>query len=248
MDSETQKPASPRVVALRSLSTPQQRDASPRPTGIAAEAEETRLEVAVGLDIKFPDPKKCPSTAVSYQGGAIATQDPVQILFWGSIWQTLLDPSKPGQLLCNTFIAAVRSILAGPWMSGLRQYGTKRCSLGGSLIITSPGPPLAPNTFGEANVQTIIQSLIDDGTFPEPDDPGGRNLYVVMMPPNTKYIPVPGNPRGAHSSFWTGSLIDNDTAWYAWVGSQSLSGMTSTFTHELAEMCTDPEPNTGWVI
>ncbi len=68
-----------------------------------------------------------------------------------------------------------------------------------------------------------------------------------MMPPNTIYSVTP-QPRGSHSSFWSGSLIDNDTAWYAWVGSNSLSQMTSTFCHELAEMCTDPEPPTGWSI
>jgi hypothetical protein len=81
--------------------------------------------------------------------------------------------------------------------------------------------------------------------IPEPDDPGGRNLYIVVMPPNTQYSPA--GARGAHSYFNSGSIIDVDNAWYAWIGSQPLSGMTSTFCHELAEMCTNPEGD-GWYV
>lgn len=217
------------------------------PVGIVAEAQQTLMsESATGFDFIFPGiTSPCTSTSFSFHGGAIGTADPVQLLFWGSTWQTYLDPSTPGQLLFNTFTAAVQSILAGPWISGLRQYGIKRCSFGGARIIVSSEPPLAPNVFTEKSIQGVVQSLIDDSTFPEPDEPGGRNLYFVIMPSNTTYSP--GGLRGAHSSFNSGSIIDVDTAWYAWIGSQSLSGMTSTFCHELAEMCTDPEGD-GWLI
>jgi len=67
-----------------------------------------------------------------------------------------------------------------------------------------------------------------------------------MMPPNTIY--GPGGARASHSSFSTGSIIDSDNAWYAWIGNGSLSQMESAFCHELVEMCTDPEPQSGWSI
>lgn len=213
------------------------REFSPPPRGFTPHV--------VGLDLTFPPIGGCSSTAVTAHGGAIGGGNPVQLLFWGSTWQTLPDPNNPKQLFVNTVTNDVQSILAGPWISGLRQYGVKRSALGGAGIITSPNPPFSPFTFNEQNVQDIIQSLIDQNTFPEPDDPGGRNLYIVFMPPNTIY--GPGGARGAHNSFSTGSIIDPDKAWYAWIGYQSLSNMMSTFTHELAEMTTDPEGD-NWYI
>ena len=36
-------------------------------------------------------------------------------------------------------------------------------------------------------------------------------------------------------------LLSYGIAWTAWVGNRGLDGMTATFCHELAEMCTDPE-------
>jgi hypothetical protein len=225
---------------------PPETGASPRPVGIVAEGEQRLPEVTgavVGLDIIFPPIGSCPSTAVTPHGGAIGTADPVQLIFWGSVWQTSLSG------LSQQFTADVRSILAGPYMSGLRQYGVKRCSFGGSLIVLSPPPPFVPSTFTDATVQGVVQSLIDQGTFPEPDEPGGRNLYFIIMPPNTQYQPPPGFPqaRGAHSAFQSGSPIDPDYAWVAWVGNQSLNNMLSTFGHELAEMCSDPEADAWYV-
>ena len=47
--------------------------------------------------------------------------------------------------------------------------------------------------------------------------------------------------------FSSGSVIDVDNAWYAWIGNAVLSTMTRAFGHELAETCTDPEGD-GWTI
>ena len=239
---------SPRVVTLKSLRMPPETGGSPRRVGIVAEGEQSlpRVTGAAPADITFPPSGNCPSTAVTPHGGAIGTADPVQLIFWGSVWQTSLAQFR------QQFTGAAQSILAGPYMSALRQYGVKRCSFGGSLIILSPPPPFLPSTFTDATVQGVVQSLIDQGTFPEPDDPGGRNLYFIIMPPNTQWQPPPGFPpgnyTGAHSALESGSGIDPDYAWLAWIGNQALSGMTAAFSHELVEMCTDPEPFTGWYI
>jgi hypothetical protein len=237
---------SPRVVTLKSLRMPPETGASPRPVGIVAEGEQKlpRVTSVAPGDITFPPNTRCPSTAVTSHGGAIGTADPVQLIFWGAVWQTSLSQLR------QQFTGAVQSILAGPYMSALRQYGVKRCSFGGSLIILSPPPPFVPSTFTDETARGVVQSLIDQGTFPEPDEPGGRNLYFIIMPPNTQYQQPPGQPpaTGAHSALQSGSIIDPDYAWVAWVGNQALNGMTATFSHELVEMCTDPEPFTGWYI
>jgi hypothetical protein len=176
---------------------------------------------------------------VSNGGGAIGTGLPVQLIFWGSAWnQASTSPSA------GTIVASVQNILRGPWMSGLRQYGIRRCNFGGSIVVTSPGPP---STYNDSNVQDLIWALIDDSNFPEPDDSGRRILYMVFMPPGTTY--GPGGIRGKHlvaSDFDFPADID-----HAWVGfvvsSTQLNTILSTFTHELAEMCTDPESD-AWTV
>jgi hypothetical protein len=70
----------------------------------------------------------------------------------------------------------------------------------------------------------------------------------VFMPPGTTY--APGGIRGEH---W--ALVYEDptvplgpsTAWIGLILNSSESEMMSTFTHELAEMLTDPDPRAGWM-
>jgi hypothetical protein len=111
------------------------------------------------------------------------------------------------------------------------------------MVVTSPAPPA---TYNDDDVSTLVWSLIDEGTFPEPDDPGGRNIYVVFMPPGTTY--GPGGIRGKHivaSDF--DFPADIDKAWAAFICTNTLNQITSTFCHEIAETCTDPESD-AWTV
>jgi hypothetical protein len=178
---------------------------------------------------------------MSFDKGAIATGAPVQLIFWGSDWN--LPSTSP---TVNEVVTAVQNVLAGPFMSGLVQYGIDRSPFRGAIIVTSPPPAFLPNNFDEGDVEDIVNKLINNGTFPEPDEPGGRNIYFVMMPPNTKFKGDDGD-IGAHSHFSSGSPIDVDTAWCVWVGHNDIDTMTKAFGHELAETCTDPEGD-GWTV
>jgi hypothetical protein len=214
----------------------------PYPGGIVAEPAAGLVIGATpavqNADQVFPPIVPGPIT-IENRGGAIGTGLPVQLIFWGSAWN--LPSTNPG---LGAIAGAVQSILSGPWFSGLRQYGIRRCNFGGSMVVTNPGPPA---TYQDDDVQSLIWALIDDNKFPEPDEPGGRNLYMVFMPPGTTY--GPGGIRGKH-------LVASDTDLpadidHAWVGlivaSTSLGAITSAFSHELAEMCTDPESD-AWVV
>jgi hypothetical protein len=207
-------------------------------------------------DFKFGVASNIIATNITVHGGAIGSADPVHLIYWGSVWQT--DALSQ---IRQQFSIAVRRILAGPWMSGLRQYGVKRCSFGSELILSNPPPPLLPQLFTEEHdINRAVSSLIENGSFPEPDEPRGRNLYVVVMPPNAQREPLQTSlgkqvPRGAHTWFNSGTLIDVDNSWVAWVGGNNpqalftftVDTLTSTFCHELAEMCTDPEDQ-GWFV
>jgi hypothetical protein len=173
---------------------------------------------------------------------------PVQLLFWGREWPALRDAS--GNLAYDTFTRAARAIVEGPWMSGLRQYGVRQCTFGGFSLITASDPPRSPSTYDKGDVADMVQSCIDAGQFPEPDEPGGRILYVAVMPPGTQAAPVPGavgGISGEHDSFSSGTVVDSDRVWYAFVCNKDFSEMVRAFSHELAEMCADPEDD-GWNV
>jgi hypothetical protein len=231
---------------IRQVALPEKKESRPKrkfrnfPVGIVAEPSPALRALAPGAvqeaDMILQPIKPGPITA-SNGGGAIGTAIPVQVLFWGSAWN--LPATIPS---ASTILSSVQNILIGPWMSGLRQYGVRRCSFGGSLVVNSPDPPA---TYEDSDIKNLTWDLIDDNKFPEPDEPGGRNLYLIFMPPGTTYGP---GDRGAHTVAKDIDLpADVDNAWVGFITWQPLKDILSTFTHELAEMCTDPEGD-AWTV
>ena len=80
------------------------------------------------FDVKFPPLASCGPAGLQYSSGPVLSALPVQLLFWGPTWQT-----EPLLTLSQQFTAAVLTILAGPYMSGLRQYYVRRCTFAGEL-------------------------------------------------------------------------------------------------------------------
>lgn len=194
-------------------------------------------KASIGEDSFQPPNSGVTDTRVVYHNGAVASGVPVVLIYWGQVWS-----NPPNLQLLQQFDAAARSLVGGPFPSALEQYGVARPWVRPSIQVTSPPPPAS---FDDGSIKNLVTALIENGNYPEPDEEGGRNFYCVIMPPGTTY--GPGGATGAHSFPSTGSAIDTDTAWVAWVGSASLNTMTRTFGHELVETCTDPEGD-GWYV
>jgi hypothetical protein len=233
-------------VALLSPLKPTLRSSDKAPVGVALLPDDPIIIKSQNLlaprDFIFPN-NPGTSTSLSFHNGAIATGAPVQLIFWGAAWnQPATSPST------GNIVNAVQSLLAGPFLSGLRQYGIRPTPFRGAIVVTSPNPPTLPSKFSDVDgdIEGLVNTLINNGTFPEPDEGGGRNIYCVFMPPNTAFN-GPAGVIGAHSRFNSGSVIDVDNAWYAWIGNGPLATMTRAFGHELVETCTDPEGD-GWTI
>jgi hypothetical protein len=171
----------------------------------------------------------------SASGGQIVGTATLQLLFWGNFWEQATNPSA------GDITNAVAAILNSPYLSQLDQYGLKSLSLGPSTIVHVDVP--SP-TFSSDDAFDMVWDLIDQGTFPEPDEPGGRNVYMVFAPAGTQNDDA--NRRGAHSDPTDVDLFDVDHAWVGWINHGSLDFITQVFSHELVEILTDPEPNTGW--
>jgi hypothetical protein len=190
--------------------------AAPMPTG----------GVDAGADVS--------SATVADGGGTVLTSVHVQLIFWGSAW--LNSSTRPS---FSEITGAVSSILTGPYMTKLSQYrGVGRGVLRGTTCVTNSNPP---NPFTDQNVKDFVSNLIDGGTLPEPDDEGIQLLYCVVMPPMVNFSNR--NVIGEHTYDTDYDFpFDFDKMWIAWVTNNgTLDGVTTIFSHELAEACTDPE-------
>jgi hypothetical protein len=83
--------------------------------------------------------------------------------------------------------------------------------------------------------------------FPEPDEAGGRILYMFIMPPGTN---PPAGLDGAHGDDWDYDFpADTDWMWFGWVRYGPLDLITKTFGHELVESISNPEPDgAAWTM
>jgi hypothetical protein len=183
-------------------------------------------------------------TTVVDGGGLVLTEVQVQLIFWGATW---------GQNPLPTIASvenAVSSILTGPYMSALSQYR----GVGGgilispSVVVTTTSPH---NPFSDDDVTLLVRDLLGGtiagfpiGTVPEPDN-NKQIFYCVIAPANVKHQGTP-SIAGEHLFFTLsdvnpsgGQQVRAHLAWLTHVG--TLSSLTTIFSHELVETCSDPE-------
>ena len=197
---------------------------------------------------QFAGPGDAPSsTTTTDLGGPKLSNVGVTLLFWGQAWGNAQNPSR------QDVEADVASIMAGPYLRELDQYGVNPGWFIRSLHITANGLPdltgtlEPPNPVGLSGVQTLITSLIDGGTLDEPDEEPGPRFYCVMLPPGVNYQQPAGRfLNGLHSfATWNdvelGDVDTDQRAHLAWVLYGSRAFISSVFSHELAEAVTDPE-------
>jgi hypothetical protein len=163
-------------------------------------------------------------------GGPVLRAVKVNLAYWGSTWiASGTSHPTPDQIT-----AAIRTLLAGPYLSGLAQYrDIQPAVVRGSTVITSSDPPAA---FTDEQVGDFLNRQIDAGVLPEPD-PDQQTLYIVVMPASA-YAAGDSPFVGEHSYFTRhGQRIP-----FAWADdTASLFTATQNISHELVEAITDPE-------
>jgi len=185
------------------------------------------LEAAVGSPTTFTD-----------KGGLIFTNVHLQLIFWGNQWGGASTPSA------QDIQDAVVSIIIGPYMSALTQYrNIGNATLSGTTLVTTSDPP---DPFSNDDVADLIHGLIKAKTVPEPET-SSQLLYCVFMPAGVQFN-QPGI-IGEHSFFIGLDFdfpldLDVGPVYYAWVANDGTLGyVTTVFSHELVESCTDPAGN-----
>ena len=188
-----------------------------------------------GADLSFVPDDGNNAKTVSDGGGPKITNVNVHLLLWGSQW---LQPTNNPN--AGSVVNAIDSILTGPHMNKLSQYGVGSGTLADAFIITSPNPN---SPFSDGNVGDMVWNLIDAGFFPEPDEAGGRGeLFAFIMPPGVNSNRNDGTV-GEHTTAGDYDFpFDFDTAWYCWVTNNgTLDSITKIFSHELVEAVSDPQ-------
>jgi hypothetical protein len=198
-----------------------------------------------------------PGTTLQFtdKGAQKLTNVHVVLIFWGKEWAN--------SQLANLVTNAVQGLLAGPYMSYLAQYGVRRGSIWGTKFVTDGDPP---NPFGYSDIGNFVINQLDVDNLPEPDS-DWPIVYAVLLPSNVSFqgdprVDPPGtvvsNVLGANSSIiWNDydlGDVDNDPAYYFWVGNggntpiqANVDYITSVLSHELVEICTDPNGGDGIV-
>ena len=93
------------------------------------------------------------------------------------------------------------------------QYGVRTPVWRGSVIVTKPGPPGTVSNQGAMSATLdLIDDLIDDDVFPDPDD-GPRFAFLVLMPPG--FVINDSDPaNGAHYyDYDQDGPFDTDNYW-----------------------------------
>jgi len=156
-------------------------------------------------------------------GGLVLTHVNVYLVYWGSAWAQNPTPSA------DDITKSVASILAGPYMSALAQYrNVGSGTLCGNILVTTSDPP---KTFSSDDVSNLLKDLINMETVPGPNDMD-QLLYCVIMPVGVSSDQ--SNVIGEHFSPGEDILC-------AWVMNDgTLDSVTTLFSHELVEACTNP--------
>ena len=178
------------------------------------------------------------SDSVADKGAGKVGNVDLELLFWGDQWWNASGPSM------QEVIGAVQQLLASPYLSALAQYGTDNVNLRSATLVSKPGPGVP--TFSANAVRDMVWALIDDNVFPEPDEPGGKIIYMVFAPLGSMYND--SGARGAHSTAHDTDLFDSDDAWVGWIDNGDLDYIIDVFSHELVEALTDPGPADGWLM
>jgi hypothetical protein len=156
----------------------------------------------------FADAKFGAASVINH-GGIVGSGLPIEALFWGDWWQTPEGVDR--QVLISS---RLQSVIASPYFSELQRSGVAAPHWRGARVVTRPSPPGAFNsTDDEQAVLDLIDALIDDDVFPDPDDE--QIAQLVFMPKG--FIDTIG-ANGAHTKdFNADGPFDRDYFWVAWV-------------------------------
>ena len=187
----------------------------------------------------------------------------LQVVFWGPYW-----PGS-GQLTVGGLMQAVSSMVTGPYLEGMKQYGyvgpvnlrQPIVNTGSpNIVYPAPGPNVSQVNAALGATYGLVDSLRQNDAMG--DVTSNHDLLVlVFLDPS---IPFPqtfnaagtssGTVFGEHSKYEVSRILAPAIRFaYGWVCTQPGVGLSAfdqatwTFSHELVEAISNPFVGSGWV-
>jgi hypothetical protein len=219
-----------------------------QPNGSTVHLDVTELEARTVPTVVFEPHFGVERT--SYFGGGVLSDVPVQLIFWGSYWNTSAGSASKQQIL-----TAINNEYNSSIYSRLSQYTDLVGDHAGPAYVFSSWTATeyadpSSSGFTDGQLQQVVGDAINDPNSPilsplhiELIDGGHAPLYLVLTPPGITSSSEPG-AGGYHSEYFSfpQSIV------YGWVGNfGSLDSITVITSHETAEAMTDPS-SIGWVV
>jgi hypothetical protein len=196
------------------------------------------------------------STSLKYYGGKVIPNVKVYVVWWGDGSNLLADLKKPVGGIADFYAGVTDSI----FMDGLAEYST----MGPATVGSHAGQPGSGQVIGRGNyagtialtsippttnltdeqIQTTIESAIDTGKLPTPDD---NTLFALYFPRSVK-ITIEGMRSCIYfGAYHSQTPLTRHHAAYAVMPDcgYSYPNVTSVSSHELAEAVTDVLPTPG---
>jgi hypothetical protein len=182
--------------------------------------------------------------------GDVLSSAYIHPVFWGPYWASETPPLTRAQIL-----SAMQSIVGGPYLDSLREYGyAGPVTIGHELVkfdmppVFSAGPGIDQVLGMSAAMETLIRNnfAAQWSVLPLPE---AWRIVIAFLDPSI--LPLADGTgqtdRGAHS-YYAGPATNPSQVSYAWVGcSQGFAQAMRTFSHELVETISDPVPGLGIV-
>ena len=171
-------------------------------------------------------------------------------VFWGPYWGSEKSPLTRAQIL-----GAMQSIVDGPYLDSLEEYGYAGPVTIGKELVRFDTPailPAGPGIDQVASMSFSMKSLIRDNIAnwnAVAHFPANWLIVIAFLDPSIpRLLDSTGNlDRGAHY-YYHDPNTDPSQVSYAWVGcSQGFAQAMRTFSHELVETISDPVPPVGIV-
>jgi hypothetical protein len=204
------------------------------------------LEVRTLLTILFP--AQDGAETLHPQGGNTLSSPPVNLVFWGSYWQSGVGVGQQAQI-----VQAAQTLFDSGYFSLQKQYGTDGKVTMGAVANFGSNPG---QNFSTQNIVDAVHFSVDNGLVPEPDATSNQGIYVLFTPPGI--ISGQGSNVGGYNAYtFKIDGFDLDDEVYCWVGGGtnantfSLDTYTYLLSHEVTEAITDPQsfrpfPNIGF--
>jgi hypothetical protein len=172
-------------------------------------------------------------TKTHFDGGKTFPNIEVAVIFWGKYWSNTAPAPK---ITSDTYYQAFIGIVTGPYLTGLRQYGSGPGTILGKWINDSTDPK---NNYSDSDVVDMLTKFLDDNpSVPAPAN-GHNRFYAVVSPPGLNNALT---DFGQHQDF----TYKGVSSTYCWINDEGTltdsgsTGVVNTFSHELAETCSDP--------